>query len=274
MNTGKDWKEEREGRGMTLDDAASSLRIGRKYLQGIEEGDYAGWPARVFSTGYIRAYAKLLSRDPEPVLSEYFHYLEHEAVKEPPAGYSLPAWAEKERRRGSRKATYGLAAVAVLLAGLMLAWLGPRISSRRVSVSTPVAVAPPAPAQQENAAVGTVPENPDNATQTAPPAGPSQQEASRPYQQGPVSTVGGAGALHAPYQLFLEASEMTWLMYGVDDEEPVDVMLYPRDKISIQARKRIFLKLGNAGGVVGTLNGRLLPPFGAKGQVNEIRFGE
>lgn len=259
---------------MTLDDVASSLRIGRKYLECIEEGNYTGMPARVFSTGYIRAYAKILSRNPEPVLSEYFHYLEHDAVQEPPMGYSLPAWAEKERKRGSRRATYGLAAVAVLLAGLMLAWLGARISSRRVPVSTPVAVAPPASPQQENAAAGTIPESPDNATQAALPPGPLQPEASRLPQQGPVSAVGGAGPLQSPYQLFLEASEMTWLMYGVDDEEPVDVMLYPRDKISIQARRKIVLKLGNAGGVVGTLNGRLLPPFGAKGQVNEVRLGE
>jgi hypothetical protein len=63
-------------------------------------------------------------------------------------------------------------------------------------------------------------------------------------------------------------------MYGLDDQEPVDVMLYPGDKISIQAKHKIFIKLGNAGGVVGTLNGKLLQPFGARGQVKEIRLGE
>jgi hypothetical protein len=117
-------------------------------------------------------------------------------------------------------------------------------------------------------------ETPDNAPQAAPPAGPVATEASAPAPQGTVSSVGGAGPVKSPYQLFLEASEMTWVMYGIDDEEPVDVMLYPRDKISIQARNKIFLKLGNAGGVVGTLNGRLLSPFGARGQVKEIRLGE
>jgi hypothetical protein len=89
-----------------------------------------------------------------------------------------------------------------------------------------------------------------------------------------VASIGGVGPVKSPYQLFIEASEMTWMMYTMDNEAPVDVMLYPGDKISIQARKKILLKLGNAGGVVGTLNGKLLPPFGSRGQVKEIRLGE
>jgi hypothetical protein len=82
------------------------------------------------------------------------------------------------------------------------------------------------------------------------------------------------GPVRSPYQLFLESVELTWLMYTLDDGQPMDVMLYPGDKISIQARKKILLKIGNAGGVVGTLNGKPLPPFGDRGQVKEFRIGE
>ncbi|MBF8258050.1 MAG: hypothetical protein HW377_424 [Actinobacteria bacterium] len=274
MNAGSAWKEVREARGMTLDEAASALRFNRKFLQDIEDGVYTGWPERVFSSGYIRAYANLLSMDPEPVLTEYFHHLEKTTVDKPRAGYSLPSWAEKERERGSRKTNYAIAAAVVLVVGLMLAWFNARTSSRRVPASPPVAVAPPAPAQQDNAATGTGSGSTDNSTQAAQPAGAAPPEASPSVQQGTVSTAGIAGPVRSPYQLFIEASEMTWLMYSIDEEEPVDVMLYPRDKVSIQARKKIFLKLGNAGGVVGTLNGKLLPPFGARGQVKEIRLGE
>jgi len=86
--------------------------------------------------------------------------------------------------------------------------------------------------------------------------------------------VGGSGPLVGPFQLFLEASEQTWLMYSFDDGDPIDATLYAGDKISIQARRRIVLKLGNAGGVVGTLNGRRLPPFGERGQVRNYTLGE
>ena len=274
MNAGSAWKEVREARGMTLDEAASALRFNRKYLQDIEGGVYTGWPERVFSSGYIRAYANLLSMDPEPVLTEYFQHLETMTVDKPRAGYSLPSWAEKERERGSRKTNYAIAAAVVLVVGLMLAWFNARTFSRRVPASPPVAVAPPAPVQVDNAVSGTGSEGTDNSAQAAHTDGAAPPEASPSVQQGTVSAAGVAGPVRSPYQLFIEASEMTWLMYSIDEEEPVDVMLYPRDKVSIQARKKIFLKLGNAGGVIGTLNGKPLPPFGARGQVKEIRLGE
>ena len=62
-------------------------------------------------------------------------------------------------------------------------------------------------------------------------------------------------------------------MYSFDDGDPIDVTLYAGDKISIQAKRRITLKLGNAGGVAGTLNGRRLPPFGERGQVRKFAIG-
>jgi hypothetical protein len=89
-----------------------------------------------------------------------------------------------------------------------------------------------------------------------------------------VAAVGVAGPLVGPFQLFLEASEQAWVMYSFDDGDPIDVTLYAGDKISIQAKRRITLKFGNAGGVAGTLNGRRLPPFGERGQVRKISFGQ
>ena len=277
MNAGASWKEEREARGLSIEDAASRLRIVGKYLQGIEEGDYSGWPARVFSIGYIRAYAKLLGKDAEPVLTEYFQSLETGTEETPSPGYSIPTWVERERERGSRRTTYAVAAVAVLVIGLALAWIGTRISSRRVPPPPPpaAAVVPPAPPASENAVATAAPAGADNASPAASAAPPASAAPAEPPPPAPqVASVGGAGPVKAPYQLFIEASEMTWLMYALDEQEPVDVMLYPGDKISIQAKKKIVLKLGNAGGVVGTLNGKPLPPFGARGQVKEIRLGE
>jgi len=256
MGTGEAWKKERESRGMTLDEVTAALHVSKKYLRGIEEGDYTGWPERVFSSGYIRAYAKLLSQDPEPVLSEYYRHIEKQSVKESETQIK-PEWLERERRRGSRKVTYTLAAAVVLLVGLVLAWYGRRMAFRPVPAPQ-VKVTPlpaPAPSPTENAAIAA-PEAPATVPQSS------------------VASVGGVGPVKSPYQLFLESVELTWLMYTLDDGQPMDVMLYPGDKISIQAKKKILLKVGNAGGVVGTLNGKPLPPFGDRGQVKEFRIGE
>jgi len=272
MSAGEAWKNEREARGMSLEEASLALRVSRKYLKDIEEGNYSGWPERVFSSGYIRAYAKLLSQDPEPVLSEYYNQLGQHTVEQP-APHVKPEWLERERQRGSRRNTYALAAAVVLLIGMVLAWYGTRTATRPLPVQ-PQTVPSPAPA--DNAATAAQP-GVDNAAAGqagAPASGGSPEAADPAVPQGSVASIGGVGPVKSPYQLFIEASEMTWMMYTMDNDAPVDVMLYPGDKISIQAHRKILLKVGNAGGVVGTLNGKLLPPFGSRGQVKEIRLGE
>ncbi|HAM32418.1 MAG: hypothetical protein A2X91_05165 [Deltaproteobacteria bacterium GWB2_65_81] len=257
---GSSWKERREAMGKTIEEVSTELRIGRRYLAGIEEGNFADWPERVFSTGFIRTYAKFLSEDPGPVLAEYERSVGGTAESEM-AAQLRPGWIERERERGSRRATYTFAAGGVLLVGVILAWITFRAERRSLPPPAPApapVVAPSPPPAVENALKTS-----DNVAIPA-PAEPAPS----------VAAVGGSGPLEGPFQLFLEATEQAWVMYSFDNGDPIDVTLYAGDKISIQARNRVTLKLGNAGGVAGTLNGRRLPPFGERGQVRKFTFGQ
>lgn len=248
MGAGEGWKAKRERMGKTLEEVSQELRISRKYLQGIEEEQFAKWPPKVFSAGFIRAYARLLDEDPEPVLSEYYAYIGTLSIEERPLP-ETPQWIEREHRRGSRRAVYSLAACGVLLAGILLAWY-----SIRTAPKPPREIVIPPPVVAETPATEAPP---DNAVTAKPPDSVHAGVAGRP-----------------PYQLLLEASELSWVMYSRDGAGPVDVMLYPGERVSLQAQHTIYLKLGNAGGVHGTLNGEALPTFGEPGQVKEIRLGE
>jgi hypothetical protein len=188
-------------------------------------------------------------------------------------------WVERERERGSRRATYTVAAGAVLLVGVILAWVTLRTENRPLPPPSRLpAVALPSPPAMENAAIPgdnaavAAPSGVDN--MAAPVLSPTQAAPAPAEPASSVAAVGGIGPLVGPFQLFLEASEQAWVMYSFDDGDPIEVTLYAGDKISIQARKRITLKFGNAGGVAGTLNGRRLPPFGERGQVRKIAFGQ
>ena len=264
---GSAWKERRESMGKTIAQVSAELRIGHRYLEGIEDGNFGDFPERVFSTGFIRAYAKYLSQDPGPVLAEYERSVGIRGDSETAAQLRF-GWVERERERGSRRATYAVAAGAVLLVGVVLAWVTlhtergplPPPPSAAVALSPPPAVENAAKAG-DNAAVAI----PSGVEKAAPPA-PAAPASS-------VAAVGAEGPLVGPFQLFLEASEQAWVMYSFDDGDPIDVTLYVGDKISIHATTRITLKLGNAGGVAGTLNGRRLPPFGERGQVRKLTFG-
>lgn len=277
MGPGTEWKKHRKEMGKTLEEVSLELRISQKYLRGIEEGNYSKWPPKVFSTGFIRAYANFLSVNPDSVLSEYFSFLEKRSVEEPPL-HAKPEWLERERQRGSRRTAYTIATVAVLAVGIFLAWYARHTAIRplpppemRESLPPEIQESPPPPAPAVPSPEGTPAQPPDDSAgkeSEKPAVAPPESEAKT------VTAVGGVGPVTAPYQLFLEASELTWIMYSRDGMEPVDVMLYPGDRLSIQAQKTLFLKIGNAGGVVGTLNGNPLPPFGEKGQVKEITLGE
>ncbi len=151
-NAGASWKSRREAMGKTVDDAAQALRISKRFVQGIEEGNYDGWPEKVFSAGFIRSYAKYLSVDPGSVLAEYEGTKGKVAEEQEPTPAPPPQWLEREKERGSRKATYVTAAGVVLLVGLVLVFVSKR-GMDRPPPSAPVA-APSAPAADTAAPPG------------------------------------------------------------------------------------------------------------------------
>jgi cytoskeleton protein RodZ len=188
-----------------------------------------------------------------------------------------PEWME----RGSRKTSYMFVTGAVLLVGVVLAVFSMRGPKEPVLPAQEVKtdnVAPVVSAKEDTAVaepkeaakpVDTVVASSsaariDNVVKAAPAAAPaSSTEAS----------ASETASLTGPFKLFLEASDHTWIMYSFDGGEQIDVTLFVGDKISIQADKNIVLKIGNAGGVVATLNGQRLSPLGKSGQVRTINFG-
>lgn len=274
MAAGESWKKKRESMGKSIDEMSTELRVAPKYLRAIEEGSWEAWPVRVFSAGFIRAYARKLSMDPEPVLSEYFRYVDGKAGTEPSL-HVRPEWLEREKERGSRRTIYTIAAAAVLVVGIGLAWYSTRtIPKPPGAPEVPVATVP-APAVENTVAAPAGPAannvagNTGNAT--APQAQGRDRKAAAPAA---AAGAGAAGGAAGPYVLFLEAKETTWILYGRDDDAPVDATLQPGDRISIQAQRAIYLKLGNAGGVTATLNGKPLAPFGEAGRVKVYRLGK
>jgi hypothetical protein len=164
---------------------------------------------------------------------------------------------------------YLLAAFVVLLIGSGLSWYASRSyrqpPAQKAADNTPVPVPNPGAAVADNQAPRSAKPADDNAA-------PAPAVAPGPVQDNAALSV--SAAILPPYQLYLEAIDQTWLMYSLDGDEPLDTMLYPGDKLSIQASRKIYMKLGNAGGVVGTLNGHRMPPFGGRGQVRVVTMGK
>ncbi len=73
--TGSDFGEKlrlaREARGVTLEAVSDGTRIALRHLEALERSDLGALPPGPFGKGYVRAYAKFLGVDPEPILEVY-----------------------------------------------------------------------------------------------------------------------------------------------------------------------------------------------------------
>jgi len=62
-------KVSREEHGLSLDEVAKVTRIGKNYLEAIEEGALAKLPSQAYTRGFIRLYALHLGLSPENALA-------------------------------------------------------------------------------------------------------------------------------------------------------------------------------------------------------------
>lgn len=70
---GNKLKEAREEKGLTLDDLQNITKIQKRYLAGIEEGNYDAIPGKFYVRAFIKQYAEAVGIDPEKLFDEYKH---------------------------------------------------------------------------------------------------------------------------------------------------------------------------------------------------------
>ncbi|MGB7847790.1 MAG: helix-turn-helix transcriptional regulator [Candidatus Acidiferrum sp.] len=137
-------KRERELREVTLEEITSATRIGARYLEALENEDWAKLPGGVFNRGFVRSVARYLGLDEEALLSEYdlAHGTqvpvanEHPVEKVPSGPRWLPAAA--------------LVGVLVLLAGFIAGgiYTWKYFARRRGAKQSQVSITPARPAAQ------------------------------------------------------------------------------------------------------------------------------
>ena len=64
-------RNEREQRGMSIDEAALETNIAKKYIEALEKDEYGFFPAEMYVTGFLSSYIEMLELDKELVLSMY-----------------------------------------------------------------------------------------------------------------------------------------------------------------------------------------------------------
>jgi len=250
---GERLKQEREQRGISLEEISHSTKISTRLLHALEEDHFNQLPGGIFNKGFIRAYARHLGMDEEQAVADYIAATTP-VVLEKKSGSVVPAaaevWPEPETD-GAAGLPWGMFAVVLLVAALGFAAWG--VYSREKRASAPPPVAPQAEA------------SPAHST-TEPPAVILPASNAQPI---PVRSISPATV---PLNLRIRLEEDSWLAITADGKEVSRGMFTGSSEKNVQASRTIQVKAGNIGGIDFEFNGKRLPPQGDYDEVKTLIF--
>ncbi len=257
---GENLRREREMRGVTLQEISAATKISSRFLEALEDEQFSKLPGGIFTRGFIRAYAKYLGLDEEHVMAEYQLVV--------PRGTELDLGGLAKIRpqvyRGkSRAPLYGfLLAIALLAGGYAIFRYSRRIPQPLVTegVSPPPMTGTETPPQP--APAGAPETRADQAVRDE-PTGPAQASPGAAF---------GVPEVESGLILQVAATERSWVAIDADDKTVLQRVLNANEIQTLRAKDSFAVTLGNAQGVILTLNGETLKPLGRRGEVKTVRL--
>jgi len=249
---GEELRREREIRSISLREIADATKISTRFLDAIERNDHRMLPAPAFTRGFIRAYARYLGLNAEEMVTRYNYaaagddriektlHLERlvQPLPDPPKAAPVkrgipPVYARVDGN------IYLLIFLAVALAAVSY-WA---FHHKREKAAAEAARA--------------------EVTATAPATTSTAGAAAKPVVPAAAPVPAGDGL-----RLTVELTGDSWISLEADGKSVVNDELRAGDKRSFEAKDGFrFKTIGNAGGVVLTLNDQRLDSLGAEGKV-------
>ncbi|MCU1348270.1 MAG: hypothetical protein JWO56_1300 [Acidobacteria bacterium] len=250
---GEELRREREIRSISLREIADATKISTRFLEAIERNDHKTLPAPAFTRGFIRAYARYLGLNAEEMVNRYNYaaagddriektlHLERlvtplpDPPKPPPVRRGIPpVYARVDR------SIYLLIVIAIALAGVSY-WAFKHKREKAAADAARAELTATAPASPAPGA-------------TAPPK----------LAAGAAAPIPSADTL----RLSVELTADSWISLEADGKTVVNDELKAGEKRLFEAKDSFrFKTIGNAGGVILTLNDHRIEPLGAEGKV-------
>jgi cytoskeletal protein RodZ len=293
LSVGETLRRARLEQGLDLCTVAARTKINAKYLEAIESDDRKRLPSGFFYKSFVEQYAKSLALDTVEIQAEIDRVLSADDPL-PLPGFenvvtrNLPPITFRRRFHPGR-AFASIASLVLVLVGCsgVYAWVhdAQGVQGRiHVWVDSIRALAKPktvaaASAKQYRAA-------PKAINKTAPPHESAVQPVA-PIEAVPVSlssdpkpdevdesTIAAEEATPTDYKVMLDllAHEATWLSVSSDGKPVFSGILQANETKSVGGKQFAKLRVGNAAGIEVRLNGKLLGPLGARGQVLIVLF--
>ncbi len=233
-------REARERKGATLDQIEETTKIKKRYLLALEHEEWDRMPGKVYAKGFLRTYARYLGLD-EHALGDMYELAVRETAKVQANAGPAPAVApEAPRRRREvdlqnkpkRKSVLILCVVsAVVLYFAQWAYKAYYLADHGDKEPTPPAIILPQP---------------------------------DPLPTEPV--VETEPVILTSFTLKMVATENCWFRLKNQGQQIHEATIRAGETLEFPELQEIELRMGNAGGVIISLNDLELPSLGRSGQ--------
>ena len=298
---GETLRRERLRLNLDYEAISKELKITPRILQAIEEEQLDKLPGTVFVKGFVRQYARVLGLNEEEAVAAAQRLLHPGDAPAFTMGQAGPAkgdtrfdakpvvksvslevarmdgWeAVSDRKRSSTLTALALVVGVMLVCSMVYGWWQRHPGAK--AASSTAGVTEPAQAPGETAAPATAPAagNPDSTAAT--PAGTDAKpaaETSASTTPAPATVAASAtenAAAPGPVHVEMTATEPVWITARADGKYAFSGVINPDQTKTLDASGTAELKIGNAGGVRISLNGKPIGEVGPRGQVRTVQF--
>jgi cytoskeleton protein RodZ len=299
---GQALRDEREARNISIEEIATTTKIGSRYLEALEADRLDQMPGGFFVRGIIRTYARAIGLDPEEVLERYkaagllgaapadardvpkitpsaaprpaiVASPARPAPAEPPAEIEAAAEAPPDLEPSAHAVHFEEAPKPRLSAAArkrILAWTW-RVLAVGIVAVVLVFVWPSRHPGKEGAGrqvsvTEAVPPAPQTAaTGTAPAVTLPSRTAPTPSPQGEPGQPPAVDEVWKGLTIEISFHAETWIQVRTDGELKINGLFPPGSTARAQADRVLLIHTGNAGGFSFRLNGRPAKPLGRPG---------
>lgn len=242
MDVGTRLRQARESRGLSREALLRATRIPPAALAAIEANDIRHLPPYPYNKGFIEAYAREVDLDPHTTAHEFLDQFDPLPSPPPPEHPRVPAEVIIEGRP-RRLAWLVLPIIAIVW--FMLAGRGSNPDAARIDREGPTPPEPVAAVKDESPPVGP--------RADARPAGGSAEHA------GAISVV-------------LSTTGAAWVEARADGQRVLYELLDSGVERRLSAERDMTMRIGDAGAVSLTFNGRQVGVLGDRGQIRVLRI--
>ena len=259
---GERFRAAREARGLSLSDVAEQIRIRSVYLAAIEDENWSAIGAPVYVRGFLRTYGRFLGLDTDEIVAEFG------GASSEPAPPVVVA---------SQKSTYVTGEPDPPRHLSPLLWAASLIA---VALIAYVFYSALTMHQRQNASVAVLPSNTATATSSAsadvvsPTPDASLSPEASPVASGspgPNPSPSGSPAADISNSLDVRLTAASWVRVTVDGSVSMEGT-FPAGTARRFHGKVALLRIGNAGGVEVSVDGKDVGPLGKAGDVVERSF--